>query len=184
MDTIEAIHSRRSVRAYAPEPVARETLEALIWDAAQAPPPTAAYVRPWQFHVVQTRDRMAALEGLAMDHVRANPPAGWNPAWLADPAFTIFRGAPNLILLTAPLGDANAAWDCCRAAQTLMLSAHARGLGTCWVGAAIPWLSTDEGRAALAIPQGHQPIATIVLGRPSGELPPAPVRERPPIVWC
>ena len=42
MDVIEAIHSRRSIRAYTDEPVERAVIEDLIWDAAQAPPPFSA----------------------------------------------------------------------------------------------------------------------------------------------
>ena len=39
MDVIAAIHGRRSVRSYRPTPVPRELIEAIISDAAQAPPP-------------------------------------------------------------------------------------------------------------------------------------------------
>ena len=40
MDVIAAIHGRRSVRSFQPKPVERDTIESLIWDAAQAPPPS------------------------------------------------------------------------------------------------------------------------------------------------
>ena len=50
MDAIEAIHSRRSIRTYTAQPVDRELIEALVWDAAQAPPPFAGQV-PWTFNV-------------------------------------------------------------------------------------------------------------------------------------
>jgi Nitroreductase family len=54
MDVIEAIHSRRSVRVYSAQPVERELIEDLIWDAAQAPPPFAGQV-PWTFNVIRHR---------------------------------------------------------------------------------------------------------------------------------
>jgi nitroreductase len=52
MDAIQAIHERRSVRAYQDRPVERALLEALIDDAAAAPTPTVASPRP-AFVVIQ-----------------------------------------------------------------------------------------------------------------------------------
>ena len=63
--------------------------------------------------------------------------------WLDRPGFKIFWDAPVVIIISGPVGD------CCRAGQNLMLSAHARGLGTCWVGSPMLWLSTPEVRAEL-----------------------------------
>ena len=39
MNVIEAIRTRRSIRAYQPRPVERPVIEQIILDAAQAPPP-------------------------------------------------------------------------------------------------------------------------------------------------
>ena len=45
-----AITSRRSIRAYRPEPVPRETIEALLGVAARAP--SGTNTQPWQVHVL------------------------------------------------------------------------------------------------------------------------------------
>lgn len=58
MDTIEAIHSRRSIRDFADRPLSRELIVELIWDAAQAPPPFAGQV-PWTFNVIVGAERIA-----------------------------------------------------------------------------------------------------------------------------
>ena len=39
MDPIECMHTRRSIRAYKPDPVARELAEELLWATVQAPTP-------------------------------------------------------------------------------------------------------------------------------------------------
>lgn len=39
MDVIEAIHSRRSIRIYRPDPVDRTLMEELLYAAVQAPTP-------------------------------------------------------------------------------------------------------------------------------------------------
>ncbi|MDM8000283.1 MAG: nitroreductase [Dehalococcoidia bacterium] len=50
MDVIEAINSRRSVRAFKPEPVPREVLEAIIEAALRAP--SWENTQPWEFAVL------------------------------------------------------------------------------------------------------------------------------------
>jgi nitroreductase len=175
MDVIEAIHGRRSVRSYDPKPVSRDLIESVILDAAQAPPPFRGQV-PWAFNVVEGVERIAAYGARAMDYARQNRPdgAGWD--WLQRPGFKIFWDAPVLIIISGPVGD------CCRAGQNLMLSAHARGLGTCWVGSPMLWLDTPEVKAELGIPSALTPVAVFCLGYPAAA-PEAVTRETPSINW-
>jgi nitroreductase len=72
--------------------------------------------------------------------------------------------------------------DCCLAAQTLMLSAFARGLGSCWIGFTESWLNTAAGRIGLGITEDHRPVAPIILGYPRRR-PAAPGRRPPQISW-
>ena len=51
MDTIEAIHGRRSIRSYTATPLEHDQIESVLWDAAQAPPPFSGQV-PWTFNVI------------------------------------------------------------------------------------------------------------------------------------
>jgi nitroreductase len=175
MDVIAAIHGRRSVRAYDSRPVERELIEAVIEDAAQAPPPFRGQI-PWAFNVIEGVERIAAHGARAMDYARAHrrDDAGSNA--LDRPGFKIFWDAPVVIIISGPVGD------CSRAGQNLMLSAHARGLGTCWVGSPMPWLSTPEVRTELKIPAALTPVAVLCLGYPA-VVPEAIVHGKPPIVW-
>ena len=72
--------------------------------------------------------------------------------------------------------------DCSRAGQNLMLSAHTRGLGTCWVGSPMLWITTPEVRAELKIPEKLMPVAVFCLGYAAATPEPV-VHERPPVVW-
>ncbi|MFM2054011.1 MAG: hypothetical protein RL456_2048 [Pseudomonadota bacterium] len=54
----DAITSRRSIRAYLPEPVARETIEAILRVAARAP--SGTNTQPWKVHVL-TGEPLARL---------------------------------------------------------------------------------------------------------------------------
>ena len=173
MDVIDAIHGRRSVRAYDPRPVPRDLIEAVIMDAAQAPPPFRGQV-PWAFNVIEGVDRIAAYGARAMDHARKHRQPGSD--WVERPAFKIFWDAPVVIIISGPVDD------CARAGQNLMLSAHARGLGTCWVGSPMLWLGTPDVRAELNIPLKLAPVAVFCLGYAAAA--PEPVsHDRPPIIW-
>jgi nitroreductase len=175
MDVITAIHGRRSVRAYDPRPVPRELIESIIMDAAQAPPPFRGQV-PWAFNVIEGVDRIAAYGTRAMDYARAHRPDGPGGDWVERPGFKIFWDAPVVIIISGPVGD------CSRAGQNLMLSAHARGLGTCWVGSPMLWLGTPEVRAELNIASNLTPVAVFCLGYPAA-IPEPVAKERPPIIW-
>ena len=175
MDVIKAIHSRRSIRAYTTQPVDRELIEDLIWDAAQAPPPRRGQV-PWIFNVIHGVERIANYGREAKQYAKERRPEGPGWEWTEDPAFEVFWGSPVLIII---LGRVE---DCCRAGENLILSAHARGLGTCWVGSPLLWLGTDSAKAKLKIPRNLTPGAVLCLGYPT-TIPEVRLRERPPIVW-
>jgi len=175
MDAIEAIHTRRSIRSYASRPVERHLIESVILDAAQAPPPLSGQV-PWTFNVVQGIERIAAYGARAKKYAKDHHPQepGWD--WVDRPEFKIFWDAPVLIAISGRVED------CCRAGQNLMLSAHARGLGTCWVGSAMLWLKTSDAKAELGIPEGLAPASALCLGY-AASFPTAAPRNRPKIVW-
>ncbi len=83
MDLLQAIETRRSVRAFLPQPVARETLERILALASRAP--SGSNTQPWQVHVVTgaVRERLTAHAlAWSRDH-----PIGSNPHPMrGDPA--------------------------------------------------------------------------------------------------
>jgi nitroreductase len=113
----------------------------------------------------------------AIRHAQDRRPAGPGWDWIERPGFKVFWDAPAVVIISGPTGD------CCRAGQNFMLSSHARGLGSCWVGSPMLWLTTPEVRAELKIPSDLLPVAVLCLGYPAG-VPEAIVRERPPVVWA
>lgn len=177
MDVVEAIHKRRSIRSFLAKPVDRKLIESVICDAAQAPPPFQGRV-PWTFNVVQGVDRIAELDKRAMDYARAHHRStNGDNSWLERPDFRAFWGAPAVIVISG------AAEDCVRAGQNLMLSAVSRGLGTCWVGSPMLWLSADEGKAEFGIPPELTPVSAFCIGYPRS-IPEMSQKVRPPIIWA
>jgi nitroreductase len=175
MDVIEAIHTRRSIRSYSPRFVEHPLIEEVVLDAAQAPPPFSGQM-PWTFNIVEGVERISAYGDEALQYARNNRPdePGWD--WTNRIGFKVFWGAPVLIIISGRVED------CCRAGQNLILSAHARGLGTCWVGSPMLWLGTASAKAKLKIPPEVVPVAALCLGYPA-TIPEAAPRKRPSIIW-
>jgi nitroreductase len=180
MDAVTAIRTRRSIRSFLPDPVARTLIEEILWDAAHAP--VTPVSGDWLFTVIEGADRVAACGARALAHARAHRPPGPGYDWVDRPGFSVFHGAPVAIVVSAPAKNGQSLADCTRAGQNLMLAAHARGLGTCWVGAPMLWLGDPAVRSELAIPAELAPFAAFALGRPAAPAQDRP-RARPRVAW-
>jgi nitroreductase len=183
MDVVEAMHGWRSIRAYRPEPVARDVVEDLLWHAVQVSTPPASEP-PWALGVLEGVARIEGYGRRALEFARAHRPPGapgWS--WTERPGFRVFWGAPTVVVICARSGSAETPFDCCRAGQNLALAAHARGLGACWVGAPLPWLRSPGVAESLGLPAGFDPAVAMLLGHPA-ERPAPKSRPRPPVIWC
>jgi nitroreductase len=72
--------------------------------------------------------------------------------------------------------------DCALAAENLMLTAHAAGLGSCWIGFAQGFLNTPAGKSMAGLPEPWVPVAPIIVGHPKAAPPPVP-RNAPEVRW-
>ena len=137
--------------------------------------------------MIRDRPLLRQVSRQAKAHLLATSGDGALPPALRDmlesEAFDIFYGAPVLMLLSCPADEAFGIVDCALAAQNLMLSARALGLGTCWIGFASAWLAGAEGRRSVGLPESQMAVAPIIVGYPRlKNLPQVPRRE-PEIRW-
>jgi nitroreductase len=181
MDTVIAIHTRRSIRDYETRVVEREIIADILWDAAQAP--TTPVSGPFLFHVIEGVARIADFGARAKQYAREHRPDASGNQWADRSDFKVFLDAPVVIVISGRGDNSQSIQDCNRAGQNLMLSAHARGLGSCWVGAPMPWLRSEETRRELGIAEAFAPFAAFTLGY-AASVPPSHSRERPEIVWA
>lgn len=191
LSALDVIFTRRSVRAYTPQPLDEATIRALLDAAVQAP--TAMHIEPWAFVVVQERTTLKRISDRAKGswikeaaHYRdlhRGVDAGLASAFserFASPDFCVFYDAGTLIAIGArPLGPFVVA-DCWLAAQNLMLAACALGLGTCCIGSAVPALNSRDTKAELGIPSEIEIVAPIIVGVPSE--PAVEVSRRDPTI--
>jgi len=161
MDVETAIRTRRTHKAFGPEPLSREQIGELLELACWAP--NHNLTAPWRFRVIGPR----ALERLK----RAAGPEG---------AAKLDR-APTLIVVSSALGDDPVQNEedlhaTAVASYIVLLAAHARGLAGYWRTPGL--LRSAEGRAAVGLPENERVVGLLHLGRRRQEKEPP---QRPPV---
>ncbi len=166
MDALQAICERRSIRDFLPKTLERSTVEELVEAASFAP--SAHNGQPWEFIFVEDREVLDALnEGRKYTRMLLHAPG----------AFIVCAKFPEKP--RQPKGDGVEYFsiqDTAAAIQNLLLAAHAKGLGTCWIGD----FDEDVLRELFKIPQGYAPVAVIAVGYPKytpNARPRRPVKE-------
>ena len=174
MELREAIRKRRSVRRYREESVSRELLENLLETACWAP--SAENEQPWYFVALadpqELRNLQQTLERVSEDmkvHLEKLLPK--HPRIVAETTNFLRRlgGAPVCILVFLQK-DYGAARDSmlestAAAIQNLLLAAHERGLGTCWVNA-VTGLGYGPALHEQFAPEKGEFLSLIALGWP------------------
>jgi len=196
----DAVHGRSSVRRYAPDPVPREDVEAMVGIAVRAA--NAGNAQTWRFVAVEDaglRGAMGQAVDEVLDEMGAWPEAaGMEKQLKAYRAYaTFFAEAPLVIaVLGRPyhsLADElherrrlpREERDRLRqrpdlqsiggAVQLLCTAAHAMGYGSCWMTA--PVLAAPAVEELLGVEAPAQLAALVPVGRP--KTPPRPSLRRP-----
>lgn len=158
----EAIRTRRTHKAFGPDPIPTETIAELVELARWAP--NHHLTNPWRFRVLGPESR-AALKAAA----------GPEAAAKLDRAPTLLAVSS----LRSPEDPAQDEEDLCAtacAAFLVLLAAHGRGLAGYWRTPAV--LRTPGGCSALGIPDSERALGLLHLG-PAREARRAP--ERAPV---
>jgi nitroreductase len=201
MDTIECIHSRKSIRKFQPDPVPRELLEEVLETAKWSP--SYKDSQPWEV-IVLSGAKKDALSQMLLQKLEARDPStpdletprSWPAAEqdridqlisarqkatgidLNAPENVVkskkanfrFYNAPHAIYLLqdTTLSDWSL-FDLGLFAQSLMLAAHAKGLGT--VPQAYATDYAREVKEFLGIPESKRLVLGISLGYPDLDSP-------------
>ena len=160
MEYSELIAARYSVRAYRPDPVEDEKLQAILEAARLAP--TAANRQPIRMIVMHTAGREEEIGKI------------YHRKW--------FVQAPLVIAVCAITSEV---WvregdrfnsrmiDAAIVADHLILAAANLGLGTCWVAA----FNVEVARSLLQLPADAEPVIFTPLGYPADK--PGPKTRKP-----
>jgi nitroreductase len=159
METLEAIHTRHSVRAFTEEPVPEELLRQVLKAAAASA--SGGNVQPWGFVLVRDSQRLQALQALA-------------PGIIGEPTavVAICLDMQRAEQLGGAMGPKLAWMDIGLATQNVLLAAHDLGLGACPIGS----FHRQAVALFLDLPSHVRPVLLIALGYPQAE-PPSPGRR-------
>ena len=160
MDVETAIRTRRTHKAFAPEPLPRKEIDELLELARWAP--NHHLTAPWRFRVVGP----AALE-------RLKQAAGPEGAAKLDRAPTLI--VASSVLSGEPVQDEEDLHATAVASYIVLLAAHARGHAGYWRTPEL--LRSEEGRAAVGLPAEERFVGLLHLGHPRQQQAPP---ERPP----
>lgn len=161
MDVETAIRTRRTHKAFGPEPLPREQIEELLELARWAP--NHHLTAPWRFRVLGPR-ALARLKEVAGPERAAK-----------------LDRAPTLIVVSCALGsdpiqNEEDLHTTAVASYIVLLGAHARGLAGYWRTPALLW--SNQGREAVGLPDAERFVGLLHLGEARQEKEPP---ERPPV---
>ncbi len=171
------IKGRRSVRHYKDENVDPALIRRLLETAWHAP--TGKNARGVLLTVIDTKEalsrfRSEVLEGLGRLVDSGKMPPGKErftdiyKAWAEKKVDILFRGAPHLLVTSAPAGCITPETDGIIALSYFELLAQSQGLGTVWDGL-LKWAMelVPESRDKLKIPPDHIVCYAMVFGKPA-----------------
>jgi nitroreductase len=150
MDCLEAIRTRRSIRAYTQEKVPAELITKVLEAGMYAP--SASNQQPWQFVVITDKKVLKKVPDI-------------------HPYATMVTGASAAILVCGDtsLEKSKGYWvqDCAAATQNILLAAHALGFGAVWTGVYPRQERVDGFRKLCKLPSHVIPLALLPIGYPA-----------------
>ena len=163
-EALSSILSRRSIRRFKPDPIAKETLDQILTAGTYAP---TGMNRQSPIILAVTnkdlRDRLSRLNAQIM---------GTD----GDP----FYGAPTVVIVFGDSERPNYIQDASLVLGNLMLAAYAADLGSCWINRAREMFDTEEGKALKkewGLEDKYVGVGCCILGYPDGETPAAKPRK-------
>ena len=190
-DFIQLARSRRAIRRYTDEPVPPELLDLLLETATWSP--SAHNRQPWRFAVLEAPASKTKLARAMGQRLRADRTADGDPPDMIERdvtrSFARITGAAALIVVCLSMADMDSYPDAHRSqaertmavqsvamtAQTLWLTAHAAGLGACWLCA--PLFVPELVVETLDLPPDWEPQGLLTLGWPAEE------KEKTRVPW-
>ena len=163
-ETLETIKNRRSCRAYKPEQITNEELDAVLEAGTYA----ASAMGRQSAKIVVVQDAAARAQLTRMNAAVMGRDT--------DPMY----GAPTILVVLADAHAAHAVPDGSLVMGNLMLAAASLGLGSCWINRAKEEFETEEGKALLrqwGIEGDWVGIGHCILGYPAADPKPAAPRK-------
>ena len=189
MDALEAIFTRRSIRAYTGQPIGEADLAEILSAGLMAP--SAENFQPWYFVVIRSSEQMSRLievmgrvSSEMEPHLRERFAS--HPEVAADTARFVrsLGGAPVCVLAFA-LKDNYAYPDTVlesisAALENMLIAAASKGIGSCWL--TTPRVAAAGAELRNVFAPGKGELAAIATFGYAAKVPNAPKRKEGRIV--
>lgn len=170
---VETLMTRRSIRAYKPEPVEKEIMNKILEVGINAP--SGMNRQPWEIRVVDNEEYLGGITELQRQNM--DPDAPHNP--FSDPNLrNIFRNAPTVVFIAYTPGLCSQV-DCGLLAGNMVNTAWAYGIGSCIQMGPVQFMKSDIAKPyveKLGFSEGYELIMAIGFGYPD-ETPDAKPRD-------
>lgn len=173
---VETIMNRRSIRSYKPEQIKPEQLDTIIQCAINAP--SALNRQSWEVRVIQNSDLLNRINKSFVEKSKGKTLQG-SAARAQEPGFSVYHGAPTLIIVGKDKSNPYSAVDCGLLAQNILISAESMNIGTCVIGNMANILNDPDAKHFLKeinLPDSHEVAFGIAIGY-KNELPEAKPRD-------
>jgi nitroreductase len=176
MNLSDSMFARRSIKKFAPRPVTREEMEAML--AAAVTAPNHRLTQPWRFYVLGPEARYAY--GLVLGGRKAKKIEDPEAARaMRDTVAAEHRALPGMLAVAVKQDENPETREedyaaVMMAIQNLSLAAVDLGLGTHIKTGAV--MADPASRAAVGVSDNERIIAIVNVGQPA-EVPPAKPRE-------
>lgn len=152
-EVIENIKTRRSIKKYKSDMLPQELID-VIAEAGTYAPSGLNKQSPIILEITnkEVRDKVAKINGKV-----AGMPEGFDP----------FYNAPVVLVVLADKNVPTYIYDGSVVMENMLLTAHALGLGACWIHRAKETFETEEGKQILkdlGIGDNYEGIANCIIG--------------------
>ena len=182
MNTLEAIHARKTIRSYKSQMVEREKLEAVVYAGNQA-----AIAGKLEFVVISNREVLDAIQKEAKNFFR-NSGIEKLVNLASNPNYEVLHNAPaGIAVIIDVTNDPHAmkmnAENTGCAVQNMLVAATELGLGSCFAESASVAFMGPNLKKAIGISEDKTVSAIVALGY-SENLTSAVKRSTSNITWC
>ena len=164
-ETIKTIFARHTSRGFKPDHIPAEQLNVILTCGLHAP--SAMNSQNWHFCAVNDDGIMKRLVELTGKALPEPAKERMKARYGGNDNFSIFYGAPTVVIVSGDAGDDYAPVNCGFAAQNLLVAAESLGIGSCVVGLAAYFFNSPEYtdiKKELGIPDGCKSLFAVCLG--------------------
>ena len=158
-EVLQNIKTRRSVRKFKDEQIAREQLDEILTAGLYAP--SARNTQNWQLTVIQGREKLEELQAAVGEA-------------LEQPTYSGFYNAPTMVLVSTPEDYAFGAFDSSVVLENMFLAANSFGIRSVWVNQLMNACDDIKVREVLTrfkVPEDHKVWGSAALGFAAVEVP-------------